>query len=329
MIVIILLFIILILVGISKKQTNALSQVNILALRGICAFEIMIGHIGLATGSKWLYLNRKAGILFVGIFFMLSGYGLRYSLDTKTDYLNRFLINHFIKIFPIAYIVFLLGTLGCHLINGMPINRLWFISIKDFLSGANWYVGEILLLYLIYWLSYKFINKIIGKNIILGASLILILCCYFLKFDKPWYGSTICFWLGIVWYENEKKIIDKFSKNVMFYCLVGFIFISSMLLFMIDGNGIIGLVFARNMASAAFCVLIILILYNVKIGNKITNILGIESYALYLIHPWIITILKEFNFNLILFSWIIILGSIGVAFVLTYIMKLVDKRVRR
>lgn len=52
---------------------------------------IMIGHIGLATGSIVLYPNRKAGILFVGIFFMLSGYGLIYSVDNKPEYLKHFL----------------------------------------------------------------------------------------------------------------------------------------------------------------------------------------------------------------------------------------------
>lgn len=76
MILILVVFLLLTLYGCIKRETNyPLQGSSLIALRGICAIEIMIGHIGLETGSIVLYPNRKAGILFVGIFFMLSGYG--------------------------------------------------------------------------------------------------------------------------------------------------------------------------------------------------------------------------------------------------------------
>lgn len=61
-----------------------------LSIRGLSAVEIMLGHIGIATGLLILYPNRKAGILFVGIFFLLSGYGLSKSLNENKDYLKHF-----------------------------------------------------------------------------------------------------------------------------------------------------------------------------------------------------------------------------------------------
>lgn len=80
-----------------------------MALRGICAIEIMPGHIGIATESMVLYPNRKAGILFVGIFFALSGYGLMYSMKNKKDYLQTFWKRRIPKILVPAYVVFLSG----------------------------------------------------------------------------------------------------------------------------------------------------------------------------------------------------------------------------
>ena len=92
MIIILIAWFILIGYGISSnKNDNPFEQEQALALRGISSVEIMMGHIGLATGSVILYPNRKAGILFVGIFFLLSGYGVAYCTERKTDYLKHFL----------------------------------------------------------------------------------------------------------------------------------------------------------------------------------------------------------------------------------------------
>lgn len=70
MAIILISWLILSLCGISINQNEQLpfSLKQTTALRGISAIEIMIGHIGLETGSIILFPNRKAGILFVGIF---------------------------------------------------------------------------------------------------------------------------------------------------------------------------------------------------------------------------------------------------------------------
>ena len=76
--VVIFLWLLLCIWGIKKRQEESvLSSEQSIAVKGVCAIEIMLGHIGLATGSVFLFPNRKAGILFVGIFFLLSGYGLK------------------------------------------------------------------------------------------------------------------------------------------------------------------------------------------------------------------------------------------------------------
>lgn len=73
MIIILLLWAALVLYGIGRNKvgTPPLELNRTIALRGICAIEIMIGHIGLLTGDIFLYPNRKAGIFFVGTFLML------------------------------------------------------------------------------------------------------------------------------------------------------------------------------------------------------------------------------------------------------------------
>lgn len=86
MIIILVMWLALVGYGISlNKPNDPFGREQFLALRGISAIEIMIGHIGLATDSVILYPNRKAGILFVGIFFLLSGYGMAYSTEHKPN----------------------------------------------------------------------------------------------------------------------------------------------------------------------------------------------------------------------------------------------------
>ena len=106
MILVLIVWILLILVGINHNQQDFLYEMNIIALRGICAIEIMLGHIGIVTGSIWLYPNRKAGILFVGVFFLLSGYGLMYSIENKKNYLKYFLYRKIQKLILPAYFIF-------------------------------------------------------------------------------------------------------------------------------------------------------------------------------------------------------------------------------
>ena len=72
----------------NETTQTALSISNTTSLRGWAAIEIMLGHIASKTGSIIQFPNRKAGILFVGVFFLLSGYGLMYGLDKKENYLT-------------------------------------------------------------------------------------------------------------------------------------------------------------------------------------------------------------------------------------------------
>ena len=89
------------LLGIDKNvDKNALSLQNTSALRGICAIEIMLGHIGISTRNIIQFPNKKAGILFVGLFLMISGYGLMFGLDNKKDYLKNFWPKRLGKMIP-------------------------------------------------------------------------------------------------------------------------------------------------------------------------------------------------------------------------------------
>lgn len=221
MVLIVMIWLLLLGIGVrySKEMANvALSRENTTALRGICAVEIMIGHLGGATGSLVLYPNQKAGILFVGVFFAISGYGLMYSLSCKENYLDTFLKKRLSRLLIPAYSIFAVGILVCSY-QEEKVEELWnLLSPERFFNGTNWFVWELAGMYLVFYLWARFCqNYEKGHWILLGLSILFTAIAYWLQLDNPWYGSTLCFWLGIVYYIKK----DKFEQ--IFVCRRAFL----------------------------------------------------------------------------------------------------------
>lgn len=293
MIVILFTWFLLVCYGIKKNNSGVkpFEPTQALALRGICAIEIMMGHIGIETGSRVLYPNRKAGILFVGIFFLLSGYGVAYSTENKKDYLKNFLLNRSIRLLLPAYLTKILMIS----LRTLLLDRRIFtgIDVKQFLFVLNWYVWEQLLFYLIYYLAYKVMHKHV--EIAVGiCSVVLIIAAYVSGLDNPWYGSSLCFLLGLCYYKLEKRNIK--LTNIRYYTLLGIlavVLIGSVAAFFALGNdNVLGNPVARNIASMSFCMMIVMLLYRFRIGNPISVFLGKCSYEIFLLHPYVLSVLK-------------------------------------
>ena len=168
MIIILLSFLALCLYGIKTNRVNSqpLELNQSIALRGICAVEIMIGHVGLMTGSRVLYPNRKAGILFVGIFFMLSGYGVAYGVLNKSGYLKNFLARRIWRLLlPVysAYVIYEVILIAvCKEAEWTAI-----FDIHMFCGSINWYVWEQMAFYVVFWVLYKICPD--KTNILMGV----------------------------------------------------------------------------------------------------------------------------------------------------------------
>ena len=306
----------------SNSVPNPFNKENSVILRGMAALEIMIGHIGLATGSKILFPNRKAGILFVGIFLALSGYGLMYSKENKKQYMDEFLGKRLCKLLIPAYSVYIIFVIFQMVQSKNIIYLRNIIDMKHFFLNTNWYVWEIILLYCIFYTAYK-ISVDRMSTLILGASVIFILIAFILKIPDPWYGSTICFWLGVVYYKHQSNIENKILENYILFLfgsvvILGF---SILLFFILNENNIVGNVFARNIAAGSFICMLIAILYKVKIGNIILYWCGIHSYEIYLFHILYIAVIRQYIKNSILFGVCIVIVTILSAFCYSKIEK--------
>lgn len=307
------LWIILVIVGgkITTNTKQAFSITNSNALKGWAAVEIMIGHLGLFVDSNFLFANRKAGIFFVGLFFVLSGYGLSYGVNNKTDYLQSFLKNKCKNIFIPSFIVIV--------IYGFIFRS----GIYDVLFGhAIWYIWELMLLYVIFYVANKLTHKW-ANWIIFIVTIILTVTLYLCGADNPWYGSALCFPLGCFIYvlESKKSSVIKaqiggFVVSVICcgICSIGF---------MRFPNTLVGSLICRNIASVCFCILVYLILSHVIIGNSLLDFFSEISFELYLVHFPVMKLISlmalKSNYLFCLFSVVL---SILIAVLFHFILKI-------
>lgn len=270
----------------------------------------MMGHLGIATGFFFLYPNRKAGILFVGIFFMLSGYGLMYNLDNQEGYLSRFLRKRLLNLLIPAYMVYIIwGCLEGLLIKNFSLKTfLEYILLSNFWLKTNWYVFEIAVFYIVFYCLYKLLPKQRANILLALMTIIFIFIAFFLKIDNPWYGSSICFPFGIL-YEQYAELFNKWMKKSYWLKGIAALFIcglSIVLFFLLGNDSIIGNPIARNIAALSFCIWLLFFLDRVKIDYSICKWFGKFSYEIFLFHPMWISIISYYTDN----PWILLISCI-------------------
>ena len=331
MIVIVFAWIILILIGIKPAEecfNVGFGRTNSMALRGICSIEIMLGHIGLATGSVILYPNRKAGVLVVGIFFALSGYGLMYSVSNKPHYLSNFFRKRIlINLLLPAYIVFIAGEITRSILGEEGTELSNVAEIIPFFRETNWYVWEIVGLYICFFICAMIDKSLIKSHYYLGIGTLIFVCIAFgMGIDNPWYGSTFCFWVGILYYIKKEVFIKWFVSNhfllKMFAC--GALLLMAIVCFFLYG-GIVGNLIARNVASVVFVILVLMCLHRYSIGNAVSGWLGKYSYEIYLIHPLLIKIMRPWIRNDVIYAWAVIASTVLISFVYGEVLRKIMK----
>ena len=328
MIVIQLLWAALILYGIGRNKEGAppLELKRTIALRGICAIEIMIGHIGLLTGNIFLYPNRKAGILFVGIFLMLSGYGLVYGYEHKQGYMKFFLIRRCWRLLLPAYLAYALYVTFCAVVlNEMEWAALF--DVTRFFHDTNWYVWEQMGFYIVFCLAYKIVpQKTKAPSVVLFLSVIFVGIAFVTGMDMPYYGSTLCFAFGMYYYQHEERFSQAAAQYFRKLLVAsGILLAAAMCMFFALGDrSVLGNPVARNIASTSFCMMVLLLLGKISVGNKVSYLLGKCSYEIFLVHPFVLAQLMKIDFaSQIVYSVVGICISIVAAVIMHFILIMI------
>lgn len=270
----------------NEKTQEPLCMDTSMALRGLCAVEILLGHVGLLNHNPALFANRRAGILIVGVFFMLSGYGLSYGYNRKEGYLKNFLVKRISAILIPSLLVIFADRMISILVFEQKYS-----SVYEFMgmSAATWYIYELIVLYILFYICSLFMNDK-AYIPVLFISVLFVVTAYFLKVEEFYYGSTLCFPFGMLtynFYEKNRNISNNISPytyiyiyNVLIVVLLG----ASVLIFFKCEGSFVGETVARNIAALCFCLLLLFVLEHFALKGKIVGWLGTLSLEIFLLH---------------------------------------------
>lgn len=292
------IFIILIcLVGIRKNEAiNGLTKDATQAIRGVGMLLIVFSHAIENTINNTTYFFYVSAILGVSACFLVSGYGLFISMSKKENYLKGFLIQKFSRLL-IPYFIFFIISIIVNLTTDNIVNFkdtiLELITLQ--LDGLLlWYLKIQLLLYIFFYLSFKFIKN---QNIAITVIFVLTLIYYVIALKcglKPyWYNTCIFFALGILMAKTKDSILHLIKKCYIFIPS-GIITIAIFIFIYLFGRMELEILI-DNAYMLAFNVFLIGIFMNFN-NSYFLNIMGKYSMEIYISH---LLILKWNPFGLL------------------------------
>lgn len=304
-------------------------------IRGAACIGVILHHLtqGITGyGSLWrgpITIFSEAGYLFTAIFFFFSGYGLIVNVYEREDYLDHFPARRL----PTVLIPF-------WLINAMIVTvkalagwgvyhfrtAVMFVSGLLLANSNGWFVVEITILYLLFYLSFRFLRNKNISIIALSAAALFLMCWSFTRGHDPpeaqihwfrgewWYNSTAAFLFGI-WYARLRKKMDSLRLKsraegggvyavILAAAAAGFalifntaIRVNKRLGYYHSGlagrNDSLITLFFQSAACLAFLILLLLILRKITLNSPALTWVGKRSLELFLLHRPVMDLLPD------------------------------------
>lgn len=218
-----------------KKQENKnlLSKDATLSIRGIGMLLIVFAHAIEGTVNTYTFFIYVSAILGVSSCFLVSGYGLYLSFEKKENYFKGFLFQKFFRLL-IPYLIFFVISIIYKFITkqGVDISSIGYELLTLQLDGLLlWYLKIQLLLYLFFYISFKFIKN---KNISIALLIVLTVTYYTIAWQfelkSYWYNTCLFFPIGILLARFKECILPLIKKWYIMVlsgliCLITFIVI--------------------------------------------------------------------------------------------------------
>lgn len=349
----------LLLVGIKPSklrewQEEPLSLDRSKAIQGFAAVAIIVHHLSqeLAQEAGAIGFFEGLGVLFVGIFFFFSGYGLYTSLKTKENYLKGFLRKRLVTIlvpFYMCILVFVVAACICGM-KFTPLQLLAVLSGWSLINMHMWYIVEIAVLYLAFFLIYRLIKNRTAATVVMGIFVLAMMAgslmlCHGADMSSRgwfqgewWYNSSFLFVVGII-FSKHSDGIRKIARKGYYFLLVVFAALTAVLGLQtaytlrkysywseIPGQDPKYLDKVRCLSVQlpwifVFVCFLLLVMMKVRFGNPVLKFLGSISLELYLIHNLFLAGLRSGDIFKVtspgMYCFLTILMAVGLATVIS------------
>ncbi len=212
------LFVCVIVVG-AKNKFGKKNQFNddftslevMKSVRGFAAMGVILHHISQEfafqeSGVLTPFVN--AGAYFVAVFFFCSGYGLIKSFDSKKDYLKGFIKKRIIKSIVVPFYVdaILYGLfyflVKIHFERAQWVTNLLGITMMNVYA---WFPIVLSLLYLVFFLSFRFVKNRKACFVIIGVFTVLMGVGACINGHMAWWAGPANWWMDDNFWETSFK----------------------------------------------------------------------------------------------------------------------------
>ena len=338
----ILLLISLFVYLIPRTDVDYLSNKSTKSLKGLLALLIIFHHVSQKTTTGENFSNFEyMGRYIVALFFFLSGYGLYFQYSNNVNYMENFLRKRLSRIF-IPFYVFIVIYVIYRATLGEVVNVDFFLSFwKDHSNIVynGWFVNSIIVLYVIFYVSFKKENSKTSFYILTFLTLGYIFWKAYQNHGDWEYVSIMVFLLGVFWMKN-RIAIDKFIEKNYFVFLVSF----SILMYVFHHYeaimknigltnkyvyyGIVG-----NLCTMVFVVYFLLLTNKLNFSNKYLDYLGDISFEIYMIHGLVMHYLGKFfvssRVNDVIYTIVVLLVSIVFAYLIKKLIIVIEKKLMK
>lgn len=270
------------------------------------------------------YVYGNIGYMVVGVFFLISGYGLMKKHMSMNYSKPKHLLERELKII----IPYLIANLLCLIINDDYSNLDFFVLLNngETIVPFSWYIVEILFLNIIFYITsniFKNNKKIVLSNVL--AYVFIVFVCKKYSFGGWWIYSTLLFVIGITIAIKEKQIIE-FINNKKYIVLISLILIVGIIVF--EEKKVISRDFINEVTkNILFSIIFIYSNCIISIKNKVLSFLGKISLETYLLHGIVMDVLKEYISNSLLFCICSIVLTIILSTIFNKIIKIINKTI--
>lgn len=309
----------------SLEKTTSIKGIFILIVFVNHAVSYLTLNDTILDKSYNMLIGNFVGQSMVSLFLFYSGYGVILSIDKKgRDYIKSIPTKRFLKVllhFDIAVLLFLVLSVAL----GKEIT---FVKVLlsfvgwDSLGNSNWYIFDILTLYLITYISFIIArnNKFVGLVINFVLCAVFVIAMHEVK-DLWWYDTIMCYPVGMLFYVIKPYFDEIIKKNKVYYwvsliALVGALGVCIML----SSN-----MFVLFVKHIVFAMVVVVATMKFSINNKILNFLGTHLFSIYILERIPMNILSEFGLtNKYLFVALSFVATIPICIAFDFAMKRLD-----
>ena len=261
-------------------------------------------------------LLNYIGYLFTGLFFFFSGYGLMASLNARPDYLKSFLKHRLPAVLIPFWVINILGVILTSALPGpklKPAKVICDITGLTLINSNGWYIIEICMLYIIFYVLFRFIkNRNAASTLMCAATILIIIYAFFQGHDPEgakahwfkgewWYNSTLTFVFGIYFIRFKDRFSDfcvkHYGKMVSLFAVLTVISVCAS----IYAQNFLGYyhepvhhgvrdaaitLVIQTVSCIIFTTFILIMNMKLSIGNKSLHFIRFMSLELFLVHGY-------------------------------------------